>query len=160
MADIELGPDAPPLDYSAPASIIGDRATSSSDTDDTAGETEAAATDDAAGASTVEDATALLDGWVDAWNAGDQESVADLFLPDAVLITPDGRERVGQAAGDYMAAFVPLFTRLSRTSDGVDAGGGAHSFDVEWKSEFQIDERVLVITEAGGQLLVMDEQLP
>jgi len=165
MADIELGPDAPPLGYTAPASIIGARAPDSTETgdapgDDTAGETEQAATDDDAGASTVDDATALLDGWVDAWNSGDEAAVADLFVPDAVLITPDGRERVGQAAGDYMASFVPMFTRLSRTSDGVDAGSGAYSFDVEWKSEFQTDERVLVITEVEGQLRVMDEQLP
>ena len=102
----------------------------------------------------IEDATGLLDEWVAAWNAGDADAVAAIFLPDAVLITSDGVERSGERAGAYIARFVSRWPTLARTTDGQPNDDGAVSFDIEWTSPVgTIVPRTLDITTSNGSLV-------
>ena len=126
-----------------------------------AGDAEPTESDDESNATNqaTEDATELLDGWVAAWNAGDADAVAALFLPEAVLITSDGIERSGERAGTYIARFVPLWPTLARTTDGQPNDDGTVSFNIEWTSPSgTIVPRTLDITTSDGSLVLMNER--
>ena len=107
-------------------------------------------------ASNVDQATEFLDQWVADWNAGDEEALFGVFLPDGVLVEPAGQELVGEEVAPAWSGFVATYS-MARTSDGLDNGDGSVTFDVEWTRSTSTDLRRLTITMDGDRLVRMVE---
>jgi hypothetical protein len=108
------------------------------------------------GTSTGEEATQFLDQWVVAWNAGDEEALFGVFVPDGVLVGTDKRPLVGEEVAVAWAHFVPQYS-MERTGDAVTNDDGSFSFTVTWRqSELLADKRILDIALDGDTVRMVE----
>lgn len=81
----------------------------------------------------AQDAQAILDQWIAAWNAGDTQALRDLFSPDFTYNSESGVDWVDGAIDRYVG-FVDQFPQVTRASEAVEDGSGTFTWVVQfWK---------------------------
>ena len=79
----------------------------------------------------AEAAQAIVDRWIAAWNAGDEQAVRDLLSPDFSYNDAGGIDRV-DGATDRLVSYIDTFPELTRISEATEDETGTFTWVVEF----------------------------